>query len=156
VILLVPPDDNTDHLKRNSMSNASESRTKGRQTSRLTSRLDNRKPYPLTINDEISKQRILTALADPYSRRIMSGTTRKPLSALELSEKYEIPKSTTYRRIEELTQSQLLVAVKPSRTKNGKWFDVYRCLVTRIGISSKNGALLIGIANGRPKYQKCS
>ena len=139
------------------MNNTSESRTKDGQTSRLASKFHNRKPYPLTVNDEISKQRILTALADPYSRRIMSGTTRRPLSALELSEKYEIPKSTTYRRIEELTQSQLLVAVKPSRTKNGKWFELYRCLVTRIGISSKNGALLIGIANhSRPKYQKCS
>ena len=89
----------------------------------------------------------------------MSGTTRKSLSALELSKKYEIPKSTTYRRIEELTQAQLLVAVKPSRTKDGKWFEVYRCLVRRIGISSENGTLLIGIApqvylnikNGRKK-----
>ncbi|MGO9643188.1 MAG: ArsR/SmtB family transcription factor [Candidatus Bathyarchaeia archaeon] len=101
----------------------------------------------MTVNDEISKQRILTALADPYSRRIMSGTTRKPLSVLELSKKYEIPISTAYRRIEDLTQAQLLVAVKSSRTKKGKWFELYRCLVTRIAISSENGTLLIGIAN---------
>jgi len=101
----------------------------------------------LTVNDEISKQQILTALADPYSRRIMTATTRKPLSALELSKKYEIPISTTYRRIEELTQARLLVPTKPSRTKKGKWFEVYRCLVTHIGISSENGRLLIGIAN---------
>jgi len=129
------------------MSNPSEPRTNNRQTSRHTSKFHKRKPYPLTVNDEISKQRILTALADPYSRRIMIATTRKPLSALELSKKYEIPISTAYRRIEELTQSQLLVAVKPSRTKKGKWFELYRCLVTRIVISSENGTLLIGIAN---------
>ncbi|MFI5450041.1 MAG: helix-turn-helix domain-containing protein [Candidatus Bathyarchaeia archaeon] len=87
----------------------------------------------------------MTALADPYSRRIMSGTTRKPRSVLELSKRYEIPLSTAYRRIEELTQAQLLAAVESSRTKNGKWFEVYRCLVRRIGISSENGTLLIGM-----------
>jgi hypothetical protein len=133
------------------MSEASEPSIKERQKLRRTSRFYNRKPYPLAVNDEISKQRILTALADPYSRRILIATTRKPLSALELSKKCGIPLPTTYRRIEGLIQSQLLVAVKSSRTKNGKWFELYRCLVKRIVISSENGALSIGMRAKRTR-----
>ncbi|HKM50855.1 MAG TPA: hypothetical protein VJZ75_06725 [Candidatus Bathyarchaeia archaeon] len=81
----------------------------------------------------------------------MIATTRKPWSALELSRKYKIPLPTTYRRIEELTQSQLLVAVKPSRTKNGKWFELYRCPVARIVLSSDNGTLFIGMRTKRTR-----
>ena len=139
------------------MRNASKPRTKNRQTSRLTPSVHNRKPYPLTVNDEVSKQRILNTLADPYSRRILIATTRKPLSALELSSKYGIPLSTIYRRIEKLTQAQLLAAVKPSRTKRGKWFELYQSQVAHIVISSENGTLLIGMrTKNRSEYKKIS
>ncbi len=132
------------------MRNASKPRTKNHQTFG-----HNRKPYQQTVNDETSKQRILATLADPYSRRILIATTRKPLSALEISKRYQIPISTIYRRIEELTQAQLLAAVKSSRTKNGKWFELYRCLVARIGFSSENGTLLIGMrTENQSKYQR--
>jgi len=88
----------------------------------------------LIVSDEAIKQRILTALSDEYSRQILTATVLEPLSALELSKKYEIPITTVYRRIEELTVTGLLAAVKSGRTTDGKWYDLYKSLLLRIDV----------------------
>ncbi|MGO9645840.1 MAG: ArsR/SmtB family transcription factor [Candidatus Bathyarchaeia archaeon] len=99
----------------------------------------------MIIAKELSKQRILTAIADPYSRRILVASIQNSVSALELSVECGIPITTVYRRIEELVQAGLVAAVKASRTKEGKWLELYRCLVKRIDISLENGTLFVGI-----------
>ncbi len=100
------------------------------------------------MTEEPAKQRILAALADHYSRKILSATIEDSMSALELSKKYEIPITTVYRRIEELIQAGLLTAVKSGRTTDGKWYDLYRSLLKRIDVSFENGDVrILVIAN---------
>jgi len=99
----------------------------------------------LIVSDEPSKQRILAAMADEYSRKILTATIQEPISALELSKKYEIPITTVYRRIEELVEAGLLAAVKSGRTTDGKWFDLYRSLLRRIDVGFENGDVRIEI-----------
>lgn len=97
------------------------------------------------MTEEAAKHRILGALADEYSRKILTATIEDPMSALELSKKYEIPITTVYRRIEELVEAGLLAAVKSGRTTDGKWYDLYRSLLKRIDVSFEKGDVRIDI-----------
>jgi DNA-binding transcriptional ArsR family regulator len=99
----------------------------------------------LIVTEEQAKQRILAALADEYSRKILTATIEDPMSALELSKKYEIPITTVYRRIEELVEAGLLAAVKSGRTTDGKWYDLYRSLLKRIDVSFERGDVRIDV-----------
>jgi len=87
-----------------------------------------------TVDRGELKQRVLTAIADEYSRKILQATIQAPMSASELTRLYEIPVTTVYRRIEELIEAGLIASIKSGRTKEGKWFDVYRSLVKRIDL----------------------
>ena len=99
----------------------------------------------MIVNDEVEKQRILAALADHYSRNILTATIERPMSALELSRQYNIPVTTVYRRIEELVQAGLLAAVQSGRSKDGKWYDLYRSLLRSINVSFENGNVTIDV-----------
>jgi DNA-binding transcriptional ArsR family regulator len=99
----------------------------------------------MIVSDEPAKQRILAALADEYSRKILTATIQDPMSALELSKKYEIPITTVYRRIEELVEAGLLAAVKSGRTTDGKWYDLYRSLLRRIDVGFEKGEVRIEV-----------
>ena len=99
----------------------------------------------MIVSDEPAKQRILAALADEYSRKILTATIQDPMSALELSKKYEIPITTVYRRIEELVEAGLLAAVKSGRTTDGKWYDLYRSLLRRIDVGFEKGDVRIDV-----------
>jgi hypothetical protein len=72
-------------------------------------------------------------------------TRDEPVSALNLSKDYEIPITTVYRRIDELVRAGLLVAVKSGRTLDGKWYELYRSLLSRIDISFKEGNMNIEV-----------
>jgi len=86
------------------------------------------------LKEEV-KQRITTAMADTYSRQILKAAIERPISAAELTKQYDIPATTVYRRIEELIEAGLIASISSGRTKEGKWFDVYRSLIKRIEIS---------------------
>ena len=101
--------------------------------------------YSLIVADEFSSQKILSAIADPYSRKILARTMHESLGALVLAKECDIPVTTAYRRIEELVHAGLIAPVKATRTKDGKWFDLYRSTVKRVDISSENGGLLVGL-----------
>jgi len=99
----------------------------------------------LIVNEDLAKQRILSAMADQYSRKILTATVAEPVSALDLSKTYQIPITTVYRRIEELVEAGLIAAVKSGRTTDGKWYDLYRSLLRRIDVSFENGDVRIEV-----------
>ena len=99
----------------------------------------------LLVREEETKQRILMAIADEYSRNILMRTRDAPVSALVLSKNYGIPITTVYRRIEELVQAGLLGAVKSSRTSDGKWYELYRSLLRRIQVSFDEGNMQVEV-----------
>jgi len=99
----------------------------------------------LLVSQEQAKERILAAIADEYSRKILMSTRDEAVSALELSKNYEIPITTVYRRIDELVQGGLLSAVRSGKTVDGKWYDLYRSLLNRIDVSFKEGNMQIEV-----------
>jgi DNA-binding transcriptional ArsR family regulator len=60
-----------------------------------------RDPEPPSVDE------VLDALADDAARRIVAALT-EPMTASELSEECDIPLSTTYRKLEKLTDASLL------------------------------------------------
>jgi DNA-binding transcriptional ArsR family regulator len=99
----------------------------------------------MIVSDQHAKQRILAAMADQYSRKILTATVNESVSALDLSKTYEIPITTVYRRIEELVEAGLIAAVKSGRTTDGKWYDLYRSLLRRIDVGFENGDVRVEV-----------
>jgi hypothetical protein len=99
------------------------------------------------IIDESAKQQIMSALSDPYSRRILEATMRKNTTALELSAECDIPIATVYRRLEGLLHTGLIAQLNGYSQKYANWAGLYRCCFKRINITADNGTLLIAITS---------
>ena len=100
----------------------------------------------MQVCEESAKERVLSAIADEYSRRILAFTMDEPVSALQVSKASGIPNTTLYRRIEELVEAGLIASVKSGRTVDGKWHYLYRSLLRRINVSFENGEVIIDVA----------
>jgi len=61
----------------------------------------------LASDDELELQDVLDALEDEACRRIVQELD-EPMTASEVSERCEIPTSTTYRKLDLLTEASLL------------------------------------------------
>lgn len=61
-----------------------------------------------TLTDAADIEPLLGALEDEDCREILRATSTRSLSASELSESCDLPLSTTYRKIDRLTEAGLL------------------------------------------------
>lgn len=77
---------------------------------------------------------VLQALADEYSLHIIIGTIEEAKSATDLSEEYDIPVATAYRRINDLVDDKLLAKERARLTDEGKWYDLYRSTVRSVDV----------------------
>ncbi len=94
----------------------------------------------MRLHDDNSKDKVLQALADEYSRSILLSTIQKAKSAVELSTEKSIPISTAYRRLHELQEAGLVAVERSVITDDGKKFDLYRSTVKSVAISFNLGA----------------
>lgn len=90
----------------------------------------------MTNDDEI-----LSVLADEYSRKILSILAKNELNAQEISDKLEIPTSTTYRKIKNLENIGLVKKTKVIRTLEGLDESYYKSLVSGIDVKFKDGEI---------------
>jgi DNA-binding transcriptional ArsR family regulator len=56
----------------------------------------------------IDCERVFTALEDPDCRKLLAATDDEALTAQELTNRCDVPRSTTYRKVELLTDAGLL------------------------------------------------
>ena len=110
--------------------------------------------YSMIVANEFSSQKIVSIIADPYSRAILAKTMHEAHGAIWLGKECGIPVTTVYRRIEELVDAGLVASVRTGRTKDGKWFEIYRSTVQRIDVSSENGALFVGLVKNEKILDK--
>lgn len=89
------------------------------------------------MNDE----EIIEILADEYSRRILSATSKEALSALQLSAQLNIPRATVYRKIKSLEETGLLKAVKSVINPRGNEEKFYKSAIKKAVVSFKEGKL---------------
>jgi predicted transcriptional regulator len=90
----------------------------------------------MTDNDEI-----LSIIGDEHSRKILSILSTNEMSAQEISNKLEIPRTTTYRKIKNLEDLGLVKKTKVIRTLEGLDESYYKSLVSGIDIKFKEGEI---------------
>ncbi|MWV38589.1 helix-turn-helix domain-containing protein [Natrialba sp. INN-245] len=78
-----------------------------------------------TGSEDTDVQAVLAALEDNACRAILEATSNEPLTATELSERCEIPMSTAYRKVEMLTDADL-VEERVRINTSGKHATEYR------------------------------
>jgi len=61
-----------------------------------------------TVESQAEVQSLLDALGDADCRAILEATSEEALTAAEVSETVDLPKSTTYRKLETLSELDLL------------------------------------------------
>ena len=91
-----------------------------------------RDPEPPSVDE------VLDALADDAARRIVAALT-EPKTASELSEECDIPPSTTYRKLEKLTDASLLSESTDIR-RDGQHTTRYSVSFDAVTVSVDEGA----------------
>lgn len=87
-----------------------------------------------TIVAESAVQEILDALDDSDCRAILDATSEKALTANEVAETHDLPLSTTYRKLDLLTEAGL-VEERTRIRQSGKHASEYTRLVDDVVIS---------------------
>ena len=90
--------------------------------------------------------RVLDALDDPTCRRLLRATGETALSASELSERCDVPLSTTYRKLELLTEVGLLDERIRIR-RSGKHTSEYRRRVDDVLVSVHDDGLDVHVSS---------
>lgn len=87
-------------------------------------------------NDEhaTDSEAVLTALEDPDCRALLEATTDEALTAGELTERCDVARSTTYRKLEQLTEAGLLEE-QIRISSSGKHANEYRRTFDDVTIS---------------------
>lgn len=101
------------------------------------------------VADETTTQVLLEALNDPDCRDILDATSDVTLTAAEISETCDLPLSTTYRKLDHLTDAGLLE--EGTRVcHSGKHSSEYRRLVESVIFSfTPSGEIALQVANRR-------
>ena len=88
----------------------------------------------MLITDEQAKDRVLKALADEYSRKMLNASIQHARSVVELSREQNIPMSSAYRRVHEMIEAGLITVERSVVTDDGKRYDLYRSTVKDVSI----------------------
>lgn len=89
---------------------------------------------PVEHLDGNGSEAILTALSDAQSRAILGATATEPLSVGELTELYDIPTATAYRKVNRLSELGLL-AERVRINPNGPNTTAYELRVKTVSVT---------------------
>jgi len=99
-----------------------------------------------TVVDEETAQAVLTALTDDDSRAILRATADEALSASEIRETCELPQSTTYRKLDQLSEAGLLEE-RIHLSRSGKHYSEYVRAVEDVAVSlASDGGVDVAVA----------
>lgn len=87
--------------------------------------------------NSVDTEAVLTALEDPDCRALLEETAEEPLTAGELTDRCEIPRSTTYRKVEQLTEAGLLEE-RVRLSTDGKHASEYRRTFDDVTVSLRD------------------
>lgn len=100
-----------------------------------------------TVANERSIQELLDVLDDADCRAILDATSDTALSANEVSETCELPLSTAYRKLDLLTNTELLDERTRIR-RSGKHASEYSCSVSDVVVSiSTHGEIELEVSH---------
>ena len=82
-------------------------------------------------SQQIETDAVLSVLDDPDCRRILAAITSSPATASELIEGCDLPSSTAYRKLDRLTETNLIEERTRLRT-DGNHVSEYVCSVSAL------------------------
>ncbi|WP_227374074.1 ArsR/SmtB family transcription factor [Haladaptatus halobius] len=94
---------------------------------------------------------LLRVLGNKYNAEILDAT-HEPKSAQELSDELGIPIATSYRRIEELTEANLLKLTGREFSNEGRRTKVYRRDIDSVAITFRSDGLEVSLEE-RPEVE---
>lgn len=77
----------------------------------------------------LTPEKVAESLADPYSRRVLAVCVRQARPVKDIAHETGLALPTTYRHVNKLEESGLLVVERSAMTADGKKYDVYRSRV---------------------------
>lgn len=92
------------------------------------------------INEEQSKDNLLSIVSDKYCRTILKAILDIPKSAMEIASETKTPISTVYRRIQTLHDNKLIQA-SGMITDDGKKLFLYKSKIKGISSTYKDGQI---------------
>jgi len=92
------------------------------------------------VSDESDLETVVGLLDDEYARAILTATCEEPRSVSELSEECESSMTTIYRRVERLSDADLLTEGTRPRS-DGHHDTVYAANLDRVEIRLRDGEL---------------
>jgi predicted transcriptional regulator len=98
------------------------------------------------VTDPTMARAILEAMSDDVSRRILSSTTAKGKPVEEISLESNIPPSTTYRRVQDLSEMGLLVVERIVISESGKRCSIFRSAFRSVLAELQAGELHVEVA----------
>lgn len=86
----------------------------------------------------MASEQLIEVLGNKYNTDILSATT-EPKSAQDLSDELDVPIATCYRRIDELTDAELLELYDRPLSEEHRRVKVYRRNVDQVEIDFRGG-----------------
>jgi DNA-binding transcriptional ArsR family regulator len=102
---------------------------------------------------QVATDAVLSALDDPDCRRILTVVASTPSTAAELIDRCELPSSTAYRKLDQLTEAELLEERTRIRA-DGNHVSEYVCGVSGVSLefSADGIALTVDVGDdGNPR-----
>jgi len=84
--------------------------------------------------DKKNEYAALELLADEYSRAILSLTSRKEYSAIQLSQELDIPLATVYRKLKLMENVGFICHLKTIINQYGNEEKYFKCALTEINV----------------------
>ena len=85
------------------------------------------------------------AVMDPYSVRILLGTSTTAVSALDLSRRFGIPIAACYRRLRQLESAGLVYCERALPSRNGKGLQLFRSRLRSVRVRLEEGRLTASV-----------
>lgn len=112
--------------------------------------------YTTEVEGESERQTVFDVLDDSDCRAILEATSDEPLSAKEVSEACDLPLSSTYRKLEMLTDAGMVEELTRVR-QSGKHASEYARLVDDVTVSvTQSGEMAVHVTHCRPQKNPAS
>ena len=96
---------------------------------------------------------IIELLANKNSREIVSLTSTKECSAIQLSQELDIPLATVYRNLKLLETAGLIQHVKTIINLQGNEERYFRCAINEILLHIDNGVISVDVKKDERNYK---
>ena len=97
------------------------------------------------VTDPSMVKAILEAMSDDVSRKILTSTIERGKPVEEIAAEGGIPPSTTYRRVEELSEMGLMLVERIVISESGKRYSIFRSAFRGVLAELQSGHLHVEV-----------